>query len=63
MKELGVYLTFDDKKEKNNTPGQEKSLNSCVTMETPTGSELKGKPLYLKFNWYTSYEGYIADNF
>lgn len=62
MKALGIYLIFDDKGERNKTPGLDERLNSCVTMET-YDSEFNGKPIHMKFNWYTSYEGYVADNF
>lgn len=62
MKSLGIYLIFDDKTEKNSAPGIDKSLNSCVTMET-YDSEFNGRPIHMKFNWYTTYEGYVADNF
>jgi antirestriction protein len=62
MKNLGVYLTFEDKSERNKTPGVDESLNSCVTLET-YDSEFNGRPIHMQFNWYTTYEGYVADNF
>ena len=62
MKDLGIYLTFEDKSQKNTSSSQSQGLNSCATLET-YDSQLNGQPLNMKFNWYSSYEAYVADNF